>query len=99
MKGDVAEPLHLHVVGEGEPQLLLLHGLGATGDVWAGMLVTAGEHWPGRVVAPDLPGHGDSPPLERYSFDALGEAVARVVDAAAEVVVLGHSLGGVLALE
>lgn len=62
------------------------------------MLDTAGAHWPGRVVAPDLPGHGGSPPLEGYSFDSLGEAVARVVDAAAELVVLGHSLGGVLAL-
>ena len=61
------------------------------------MLATARKNWPGRVLAPDLPGHGDSPPLERYSFDSLGEAVARVVDDA-ELVVLGHSLGGVLAL-
>ena len=62
------------------------------------MLDTARKHWPGRVVAPDLPGHGDSPPLERYSFDSLGEAVARVVDGDTELVVLGHSLGGVIAL-
>lgn len=62
------------------------------------MLDTAREHWSGRVVAPDLPGHGDSQPLERYTFDSLAEAVAPVVDDAAELVVLGHSLGGVLAL-
>lgn len=49
-------------------------------------------------MAPDLPGHGDSPPLERYSFDSLGVAIAHVVDDVAEFVVLGHSLGGVLAL-
>jgi pimeloyl-ACP methyl ester carboxylesterase len=62
------------------------------------MLDTARERWPGRVVAPDLPGHGDSSPLERYSFDSLGEAVARVIDDDTGLVVLGHSLGGVIAL-
>ena len=28
--------LRVHEGGSGEPVLLLLHGLGATGDVWAG---------------------------------------------------------------
>jgi pimeloyl-ACP methyl ester carboxylesterase len=78
--------------GDGDRTLLLLHGLGATADVWAGV---AGR-WPGRWVAPDLPGHGGSPPLERYSFGALAAAVAPLVGP--DTVVLGHSLGGVVAL-
>jgi pimeloyl-ACP methyl ester carboxylesterase len=91
--------VHVQETGSGEPQLLLLHGLGATGDVWAAMLDTAAAHWPGRVVAPDLPGHGESPPLDAYSFEALAAAVAPTVQDASRLVVLGHSLGGVLALE
>lgn len=90
--------LHVRETGAGKPHLLLLHGLGATGDVWAGMLESAADRWPGRVIAPDLPGHGRSGPLKRYSFDALAAEVAQAVDRDGSFVVLGHSLGGVIAL-
>ncbi|MEE3920630.1 alpha/beta fold hydrolase [Micromonospora sp. BRA006-A] len=58
----------------------------------------------GRPLArPDLAGHGWSPPLHGYSFEALAQ---RVVDGLGPVrlgpddrlVLLGHSLGGVVAL-
>ena len=84
--------------GSGEPVLLLLHGLGATADVWAGWQPLLAERWPGRWVAPDLPGHGGSAPLPRYSFGGLAAAVADLLDPAARTVVLGHSLGGVIGL-
>src|SRR5262245_43309748 len=71
----IVRMLRVQDAGAGAPELLLLHGLGATGDVWAGMLESAGQ-WPGRVVAPDLPGHGGSPPLVRYSFEALAAEIA-----------------------
>jgi pimeloyl-ACP methyl ester carboxylesterase len=90
--------LHVRETGAGRPQLLLLHGLGATGDVWLGMLESAVDRWPGRVVAPDLPGHGRSAPQERYSFDALAGAVVDPLDPHERFVVLGHSLGGVVGL-
>src|SRR5262245_40699302 len=90
--------LRVQDAGAGAPELLLLHGLGATGDVWAGMLESAGQ-WPGRVLAPDLPGHGGSAPLARYSFGALAAETATALDPGSEPVVLGHSLGGVVALE
>jgi pimeloyl-ACP methyl ester carboxylesterase len=54
--------------------------------------------WPGRWTAVDLPGHGGSPPLSRVSFGALAAAVADELPQDEPVVVLGHSLGGVLAL-
>jgi pimeloyl-ACP methyl ester carboxylesterase len=84
--------------GHGEPLLMLLHGLGATGDVWAGWEPLLARRWPGRWLAPDLPGHGGSPPLSAYSFDGFAAAVADLVPAGARVVVLGHSLGGVVGL-
>jgi pimeloyl-ACP methyl ester carboxylesterase len=84
--------------GSGEPLLVLLHGLGATGDVWAGWRPLLARQWPGRWLAPDLPGHGGSPPLAAYTFDGFAAAVAGVVQPGSRVVVLGHSLGGVVGL-
>ena len=88
----------MHEGGSGEPVLLLLHGLGAAGDVWNGWRPLLARRWPGRWLAPDLPGHGGSEPLSEYTFDNLAEAVAGVVGPGAPTVVLGHSLGGVVGL-
>lgn len=84
--------------GDGDPVLLLLHGLGATGTVWHGLADLLGEHWPGSWAIPDLPGHGRSDPLPRYTFGALAAAVAGTVEPGRQVVVLGHSLGGAVGL-
>jgi pimeloyl-ACP methyl ester carboxylesterase len=82
----------------GDPALLLLHGLGATGEVWAGLVESLAGRWAGEILVPDLPGHGRSAPLPRYSFGALAAAVAGVLEPGRRVAVLGHSLGGVLGL-
>ncbi|WP_229795851.1 alpha/beta fold hydrolase [Saccharothrix coeruleofusca] len=84
--------VHVRTGGEG-PALVLLHGLGATGEVWREVV----PRWPGSWIVPDLPGHGRSDPLTRYSFGALAAAVAPAIPAG-PVAVLGHSLGGVVAL-
>lgn len=84
--------VHVERGGDG-PLLVLLHGLGATGEVWRGVA----DLWPGSWLAVDLPGHGRSAALDRYSFGAFAAAVATVVPAG-PVAVLGHSLGGVVAL-
>jgi len=90
--------LRVHEGGSGEPLLVLLHGLGATGDVWAGWRPWLADRWPGRWLAPDLPGHGGSPPLAGYTFDGFAAAVAGVIAPGPRTVVLGHSLGGVVGL-
>jgi pimeloyl-ACP methyl ester carboxylesterase len=84
--------------GSGEPVLLLLHGLGATGDVWEGWRPLLARWWPGRWLAPDLPGHGGSRPLPGYTFDSLAAAVSGLLSGSDRTVVLGHSLGGVVGL-
>ncbi|MGD9527019.1 MAG: alpha/beta fold hydrolase [Pseudonocardia sp.] len=72
----------------------MLHGLGASADVWAATAAAL----PGRAwAAPDLPGHGGSARLERYTFAAVAAEVADLVDPAGTVL-LGHSFGGVVAL-
>jgi pimeloyl-ACP methyl ester carboxylesterase len=84
--------------GSGEDVLLLLHGLGATGDIWRDI----DRGWPGRWLAPDLSGHGGSDRLPVYTFDAMaGELHALLHDVTRpgdRVAVLGHSLGGAIGL-
>lgn len=89
------DTLNMRTGGEAEPAVLLLHGLGATGAVWAHF----SELLDRRVLVPDLPGHGPSSPLPHYSFETLTTAVARALPDERPLVVAGHSLGGVLALE
>lgn len=79
--------------GDG-PTVVLLHGLGATSEVWDGVAeALGGRAW----VAPDLPGHGRSAALPAYTFAGVADAVAGLVDPAGTVVV-GHSFGGVVGL-
>lgn len=94
--------LHAEQGGEGDDLLLLLHGLGTTAAVWQPMLAIAATNWAGRWLAPDLRGHGASPPGASY---APGQLAADVADLLAErapdarsLTILGHSLGGVVAL-
>lgn len=90
-----AAPIHGERGGEEGPLLVLLHGLGATAGVWAPMLDRAVARWPGRWLAVDLPGHGGSARLPSYRVEDYAEALGPVVTGAD--VLLGHSLGGVIA--
>ncbi|WP_203859239.1 alpha/beta fold hydrolase [Plantactinospora mayteni] len=84
--------------GTGQPVLLLLHGMGATGAVWRGWAGLLADRWPGRWLAPDLPGHGGSAPLDRYSFASFADGLAGLFAPGDRVVVFGHSLGGAVGL-
>lgn len=79
-----------------EPTLVLLHGMGSTGSVWDPFLDVT--DWPGPVLVVDLRGHGASPWSDHYSFGALAADVAQLMPPDADVVVFGHSMGGVVAL-
>lgn len=82
--------------GEGGRLLVLLHGLGATRNVWRGFLDA--KRWSGCWIAPDLRGHGESPYGASYALADHAEDVAELIDGA-NVTVLGHSMGGAVALE
>lgn len=82
------------------PDVLLLHGLGATN---ASMLTTlwdlAQDH---HVIAPDLPGFGDSAkPLRGYDAPFYGKWVLDLMDELGieRAHVVGNSLGGRVAIE
>jgi pimeloyl-ACP methyl ester carboxylesterase len=91
-------PLWHEVHGAGAPVLLLLHGLGATAEVWRGVCELAGD-WPGARVLVDLPGHGRSAPLPAYSYDAHARHLKALLAAhPGTVVVAGHSMGGYIGI-
>lgn len=89
--------------GDGFP-LLLLHGAGASKDVFARQLVSemAG---PFRIIAMDLPGHGDSSntldPTAGYSVSGYAAVVHETMAALGvrRAAVYGWSLGGHIAIE
>ena len=87
--------------GSGEP-LVLLHGLGGSRRIWAPVIERlAAER---DVVAVDLPGFGESPPLPdgvRASAANLGAAVAELCDELElrRPHLAGNSLGAWAALE
>lgn len=93
-------PLAFEAAGAGDPPLLLIHGWGASRGVFAPLIhATSGAH---RVVAVDLPGHGESDaPAQEPSVEAFADDVARVMSALGldRPVLIGHSLGGLVALE
>ncbi len=90
----------IHVVEHGEgPAVVLLHGVTLTSDIWANQFEDlAGAH---RVIALDQRGHG------RSDAGSGGYALGRMADDLFEVleeleveqaVVVGHSMGGMVAL-
>jgi len=91
--------LHCRRGGNGEgPTLVLLHGLGAAGHVWDRSIAIAERDWPGPWIAPDLRGHGRSFHAAPYGIGQHGADVAALVEPGSEIVALGHSMGGVVAL-
>ena len=78
------------------PTLLLIHGLGATNGVWADVL--AELDWPSQVINAELPGHGAAAPSDDYTVGAMAAQVAATCANGEEVIAVGHSLGGAVAL-
>jgi pimeloyl-ACP methyl ester carboxylesterase len=91
-------PVRYLVGGSGRP-LALVHGLGGSSANWADLAPALARRR--RVIALDLPGHGCSAPLSAApSLAPFGDAVATVLEReqAVPAPVVGHSLGGVVAL-
>lgn len=98
MKGSRAQNgLWVEQAGDSGPLLLLIHGLGANGAVWDPFLAIAAARWKGRVLVPDLRGHGRSAHRSGYSFGSIANDLAELVEGEERVHVIGHSLGGAMA--
>jgi len=82
------------------PRVVLVHGWPLRRDIWAEvapLVASAGFY----VLAPDLPGFGESPPMgfERASVEAYADDLAAFLEPFGDRVALaGHSFGGYVAL-
>ncbi len=84
--------------GVGTPTLLLCHGAGCTGAVWAGLGEILAERWPGSWIVPDLRGHGRSDHASLYGIANHASDMAALIGDAGPVMVCGHSMGGLIGL-
>lgn len=94
--------LTIHTAGDAaSPTVVVLHGLTDAGDNFPDLVDRWQRDW--RIVAPSMRGHGTSP---RFHDDELGhtadlmldDVLAVLDDQPEPVVLLGHSMGGALAL-
>ncbi len=81
------------------PTVVLIHGFNGGKDVWLRYAPEVPADW--RLLAPDLPGHGESAaePGRAYTPALLADALVEWLDAAApgRVHLVGSSLGGEVA--
>ncbi|MGI8475894.1 MAG: alpha/beta fold hydrolase [Thermomicrobiales bacterium] len=95
-----AAQLHVEEFGRDAPPLLLLHGIGSSGNSWLPVIPQLAARF--RLIVPDWRGHGksDKPPggylVGDYADDLEGLLGAYSLDRPR---ILGHSLGGLVATE
>lgn len=86
--------------GSGDTALFLLHGVGGGKDAWPGQLEDfAGAGY--RTIASDAPGYGDSPTIAPYTLAGVARELGELIDriGAQRNVIVGHSMGGMVAQE
>jgi pimeloyl-ACP methyl ester carboxylesterase len=96
----IEQGLYVQEGGRGQRAIIYLHGLGESGLCFQSLLddpLLAG--W--RHMAIDLPGYGKTPwRNEPMTLDALADAVADWIERLrlGDVILVGHSMGGVVGL-
>lgn len=83
--------LYFETSGRG-PDVVLVHGWGLHGGVWARVAAALAEHFTVHQV--DLPGHGHSASVAPYTLPALAQALQASFPLPVQVV--GWSLGGLV---
>jgi pyruvate dehydrogenase E2 component (dihydrolipoamide acetyltransferase) len=94
-----ARSLNILEAGAGDPPVLLIHGFGGNLESWSDLQGRLAENR--RVIAFDLPGHGDSDATGGdWSIPALAAAARDLLDALAidKAHLVAHSLGGAVAI-
>ncbi|MCX8103005.1 MAG: alpha/beta hydrolase [Candidatus Bipolaricaulota bacterium] len=89
--------LYFARAGQGQPALLFVHGAGGDHTLWGQQLRDLAQNF--TVAALDLNGHGRSPARAGDGVQTYVADVLAVLEAlAAPTVLVGHSMGGAIAL-
>lgn len=88
--------LSYEVRGTGKP-ILFLHGAYLSKKEWSHQLDEFAKDY--QVIAMDLPGHGASDKLARYSVEVMAEYIFKFIEVVriTSCIICGHSLGGMVA--
>lgn len=84
--------------GTNDKTIVLIHGTGASKNWWDPIAPFISDEY--RVIAPDLPGMGDSDHRDEYSYEVFGESILSILEQeniTNNVFLVGHSLGGHIA--
>lgn len=87
------------IAGSG-PAIVLVHGIAGTGATWNDVMERLADRY--TLIAPDLPGHGDSDkPVGDYSLGSLASMLRDMLVAIGveNATIVGHSLGGGVAMQ
>ncbi|RNM11532.1 alpha/beta fold hydrolase [Nocardioides pocheonensis] len=88
--------LHTTSYGDHGSRIVFLHGLFGQGKNWTQIAkALATDH---RVLLVDLPHHGRSPWHRHFDFLAIADQVAELLSPEDPVVLVGHSMGGKVAM-
>lgn len=90
--------LNHKILGEGEP-IIIMHGLFGMLDNWLTVAKSLAEDY--MVILLDLRNHGKSPHSELWSVSLMAEDVRDFMEKnwIHEAVILGHSMGGKVAMQ
>ena len=96
--------IYYRVFGSGKP-VMLVHGFGETGDVWKNQIAWLETSF--QLIVPDLPGSGQSDMIDDMSMEGMAESLKAILNAenygvsapdSVKVSLIGHSMGGYIAL-
>ncbi len=89
-------PLHTTALGEQGSRVVFAHGLFGQGRNWTQIgKALADRH---RVLLVDLPHHGRSPWEDGFDYLRVADQVSELLDGDDPVALVGHSLGGKVAM-
>jgi pimeloyl-ACP methyl ester carboxylesterase len=93
-------PLSVERYGSSGPHMLLIHGFAASTFTWRHWIPVLEREY--RVIAVDLKGHGaaPAPPGQAYGPFDHADSLIELLDSVdpAELILVGHSMGGGIAL-
>jgi pimeloyl-ACP methyl ester carboxylesterase len=91
-------PIHYRVIGNGAA-VMLIHGFAEDNSIWNDIVASLSENY--QFILPNIPGSGGSPAMtKQHSIDDYAAAMLAILQERqlADVVVIGHSMGGYIAL-
>ena len=92
----VLTTLHTTSLGDSGSRVVFCHGLFGQGKNWSAIgKALADDH---QVLLVDLPDHGQSPWSDRFDYPAAAEQVAALLSEDDPVALVGHSMGGKIAM-